>query len=396
MQIEEIKKLDNQYYLEVFGERLPAAFDHAADVYLYDTEGKRYTDFLAGIAVNALGYSDEGFKTAVKSQIDKLIHTSNYYYVEPQALLAQALCEKTGMDRVFFGNSGAEANECAIKIAKKYAYMKGSDSANFVSLKNSFHGRTVATLTATGQAKFHEPFEPGTFRFDYIDANDMDAANRTINAKTCGVLLEVIQGEGGIIPLDPAFVQHIRKLCDEHDVLLIVDEIQTGMGRTGKFLAQEHYGIKSDIVTLAKALGNGIPIGACLTTQKAADTFTIGDHGSTFGGNHLACTAALYVTNAIDETVMQHNMQTGEYFKNRLVELMNKYPKSIADVRGIGLLLSLDLIEPLSATDMKKALFENAFVVGTAGSNALRFAPPYPIRTEHIDELIDCLERLLS
>jgi len=396
MEFSDIKAADKQYFMGVFGDRLPAAFDHAEDVYLFDTDGKKYTDFLAGIAVNSLGYSDEGFKNTLKRQINKLIHSSNYYYIEPQAELAKALCEKTGMDKVFFGNSGAEANECAIKLAKKYAYEKDPASANFVSIKNSFHGRTLATLSATGQPKFHEPFRPGTFSYTYIDANDAEAAKAAINAKTCGVLVEIIQGEGGVLPLDPGYVKLLRELCDANDALLIVDEVQTGMGRTGKFLALEHCGIKADVVTLAKALGNGIPIGACLASEKAAAAFKPGDHGSTFGGNHLACAAALYVTNAIDGPMLEQINTSGTYFKDQLDKFMNNHPDSVCDVRGKGLLLAAELTKKHSAADIKKKLFEKGFLIGTAGANSLRFAPPYVIKPADIDSLMAALENLIQ
>ncbi|MEA5003679.1 MAG: acetylornithine/succinylornithine family transaminase, partial [Christensenella sp.] len=356
MNYDELKQLDKQYYMEVFGERMPAVFTHGKGAKLYDEGGKAYTDFLAGIAVNCLGYSDEGFKSALKEQVDSLIHTCNYFYNEPQTRLAQLLCEKTGYARVFFGNSGAEANECALKLAKKYTYTKGSSSEHFVALKQSFHGRTLATLSATGQEKFRIPFRPMIYDFTYIDANDTDAAKAAISADVCGVILEVIQGESGVLPLEKEFVFAVRSLCDTYDVPLIIDEVQTGMGRTGKLLAQEHYNVKADIITLAKALGSGVPIGACLANEKLAAAFSAGDHGSTFGGNPLACAAGCYVTQKIDSAMLAHIVQTGAYFKEKLTFLMKQLPQSIMDVRGEGFMLGAELSEEHDAHALQRKL----------------------------------------
>lgn len=395
MNLNEIKQIDQQHFMPVFGERLPAAFTHGKGMLLYDTEGKVYTDFLAGIAVNALGYSDEGFQNTVKQQVDKLIHSCNYFYNQEQAMLEQALCQKTGYDRVFFTNSGAEAIECAIKLAKKNAYNKGSASANFVSLKGSFHGRTLASLTATGQDKFHIPFQPGTYSYSYIEANNCEAAQAAIHNDTCGVLLEVIQGEGGVNPLDMRFVKTVEQLCKETGALLILDEIQTGMGRTGRFLAQELYDVKADIVTLAKALANGIPMGACLATEQAT-SFAVGDHGSTFGGGHLACAAGHYVVNAIDDAMLAHIETVGAYFKDSLRALKKKYPSAITEVRGAGLMLGAELSEQYSAAQMKASLFSQGIIIGTAGANTLRFLPPYIVTETEIDILIAALEKSLD
>lgn len=395
MNYEELKRLDSKHYVKTFGVRLPAVFTNGEGAVLKDAEGKEYIDFLAGIAVNCLGYSDAGFQTALKGQIDGVIHTCNYFYNEPQALLAQLLCEKTGFERVFFGNSGAEANECALKLAKKYAYQKGKGD-HFVALKNSFHGRTLATLTATGQEKFHEAFRPMVYDFTYIDANDIDAAKSAISGDACGVILEVIQGESGVVPLSEEFITLVRALCTEHDVPLIIDEVQTGMGRTGKLLAQEHYGVKADITTLAKALGNGVPIGACLAAGKFADVFCAGDHGSTFGGNPLACAAGLYVTQKIDESMLPLIQSTGDYFKKQLELLMAKHPDVIIDVRGEGLLLGAELSEKADAHTLQRVLLSRGFVIGTAGANTLRFVPPYIIMQKQIDLLVTALNELFQ
>ncbi|WP_066688935.1 aspartate aminotransferase family protein [Christensenella intestinihominis] len=397
MTYNELKELDSQYHMKTFGTRLPAVFTGGSGAVLTDSAGKEYIDFLAGIAVNCLGYSDEGFKAALEGQVDTgIVHICNYFYNEPQARLARLLCEKTGFDRVFFGNSGAEANECALKLAKKYAYGKGKDSDKFVALKKSFHGRTLLALSATGQEKFHEPFRPTAYDFTYIDANDMEAAKAAVTADKCGVILEVIQGESGVLPLHGEFVSLLRALCTEADVPLIIDEVQTGMGRTGRLLAQEHYGIKADVVTLAKALGNGIPIGACLASAPFADAFGPGDHGSTFGGNPLACAAGLYVTNKIDDKMLSHVERMGAYFSQQLEALMQKHPDTIIDVRGKGLLLGAELSGKADAHEMQRALLSQGFVIGTAGANTLRFAPPYIIMQKQIDLLIEALDRLFQ
>ncbi|MEG2882179.1 MAG: aspartate aminotransferase family protein [Christensenella sp.] len=396
MTYNELKSIDSKYFMKVFGTRLPAVFTGGTGAVLTDTDQKEYIDFLAGIAVNCLGYSNDGFKSALKKQIDSVIHTCNYFYNEPQTRLAQLLCEKTGFDRVFFANSGAEANECALKLAKKYAYDNNKASDRFVALKQSFHGRTLATLSATGQDKFHEPFRPMVYDFTTIDANDLTAAKAAVTPDKCGVIVEVIQGESGVIPLTKEFLALLRALCTEYDVPLIIDEVQTGMGRTGKLLAQEHYDVKADITTLAKALGNGVPIGACLASEKISGAFSIGDHGSTFGGNPLACAAGLYVTEAIDEKLLCSIESIGNYFIEKLRALMAEHPDIITDVRGKGLLLGAELSNKADAHTLQRLLLSMGFIVGTAGANTLRFAPPYVITKKQIDLLTDALHEIFQ
>ncbi len=397
MNLNEIKQLDHKYFLQVYGERFPVCFVRGEDVFLYDTEGKQYLDFLAGIATNSLGYSDQGFKAALKDQIDNLIHISNYFYVEPQAQLAETLCQSTGYDRVFFQNSGTEAIECAIKMAKKYHYNKGEDRTHFVTLQNSFHGRTLAALSATGQEKFHTPFAPLPYSFTYVQPGDMDAIEKAVNAGTAGVLFEFVQGEGGVLPLAAGYLQKLQEVCRKTGALLVADEVQTGMGRTGKLLAQMHYPeIKPDITVLAKALGNGVPIGAVLARQNAADAFAKGDHGTTFGGNPLACAAGLYVTTKMAKTdLIDKSAEMGYYFINQLKELARKKPESIRDVRGLGLIIGLELVMPLAAGDVLKKLLARGIVVGTAGCNTLRLVPPLVIQKSHIDTLISALEEII-
>lgn len=396
MSINEVIKKDDNYFMKTFGKRIPVYFTHGKDVYLYDQDGKEYTDFLAGIAVNSLGYSDEGFKKVLHDCVDSFLHVSNYFYDEPQAELAEMLCKNTGYDRVFFSNSGAEANEAALKIAKKYHFDKGEERNHFVALKNSFHGRTIATLTATGQEKFHVPFAPLPYTFTYVDANDTPALKDAITSKTAGVIFEVVQGEGGVIPLEKEFVDEIFALCEKFDCVTICDEVQSGMGRCGALLAQDTLGVKADVTTLAKAIGNGIPIGAVMVKGKTSDVLNPGDHGSTFGGNHLACSAALYVVTKLTQTdIIKEAKNTGDYFISRLKELKDKFP-CIKDVRGKGLLLGAEFDSSKNAADVKHDLFEKGFLACTAGQNTLRFLPPLIIRKENIDKLITALEEILN
>ncbi len=395
MNLEQIAKLDEQYYMHVFGKRLPVCFESGEDVYLIDTDGKKYTDFLSGIAVCCLGYSDEGYKQALKSTIDSLMHTSNYFYAETQAKLAKLLCDASGYDKVFFTNSGAEAVEGAIKLAKKYHYKCGSPRTEIVTLKTSFHGRTLATLAATGQEKFHEAYQPLMRVFSYTPPNDIAAIEKAVSAKTAAVIIEPIIGEGGIIPMTSEFYQAVRAACDKHGALMIADEIQTGMGRTGELLASPALGAKPDVVILAKSLGSGFPVGAFLAHGKAAEALCVGDHGSTFGGNYLACAAAYYVTNKLVNTnILSHVYNTGQYFIDRLYALKQEKP-CIKQVRGKGLMLGLDLAETVSAKDMQKTLLKKGFVTATAGKNVLRFLPPYTIQESHIDSLLTALSEVL-
>lgn len=395
MNLEEVVKKERQYFSPVF-KRQHVCFTRGEDVYLFDTDGKQYTDFLSGIAVCCLGYSDEGYKRALTDTINSLMHTSNIFYIEPQAKLAQLLCEVTGYDNVFFTNSGAEAMEGAMKLARKYHYAQGSPRTEFITMKNSFHGRTLATLAATGQPKFHEAFKPLVESFIYVEPNDAAALNAAISDKTAAVIIEPIIGEGGIIPVTPEFFSAVRTACDRHGALMIADEIQTGIGRTGAFLASPALGAKPDVVVLAKSLGAGVPIGAFLAQGKAAKAFEPGDHGSTFGGNHLACSAAYYVTQKIASTNMLSLISdTGAYFKDRLFALKNSCPL-VKDVRGKGLMLGIELDAKIPVKDVQQKLLGAGFVTATAGNNVLRFYPPYVIQRRHIDSLIEALKNILS
>jgi len=395
MELKTIKKMDDAYFMRVFGERLPVCFDHGEACYLYDTDGKKYTDFLCGIAVCALGYSDEGYKAALTDQVNKLLHTSNYFYIAPQAKLARLLCESTGYDKVFFSNSGSEAVEGAMKLARKYFHEQGQHKYEIITMKDSFHGRTLATLAATGQEKFHAPFQPLTPSFKYVPYNDIDAVQNAVSKDTCAVMLEPVIGEGGIIPAKTDYYKAIRRLCDEHGILMIADEIQTGMGRTGKLLCSMHYGVKPDITVLAKSLGNGVPIGAFLAKERIAQTFRPGDHGSTFGGNHLATAAALYMTKKVTSPGFLDRIQkTGAYFKAKLTALAKRKP-AITEVRGMGLMLGMALNPDINAKDILKKLLQEGFVTAAAGNNTIRFLPPYVIQKLDIDALVDALKRIL-
>lgn len=392
MNLDEIMKLDQEYFMPVFGERFPTLFTHGEGVYLFDRDGKKYTDFLAGIAVNCLGYGDEGLTKAVTEQFLKLPHICNYFYNETQSKLAELLCKATGMSKVFFANSGAEANEGALKLARSYFFKKNEHRMKFVTLNDSFHGRTLATLAATGQPRFHEAFEPLIEKFCYIDSK-IEALNE-VDDQTCAVIIECIQGEGGVLPLTQQFADALKAHIQETGALLIVDEIQTGMGRTGTFLCCEQYGLKPDIVTLAKSFGGGVPAGAVIANKKTGSSFGAGDHGSTFGGNHLACAAAYYVLTAILERgLIERCDEIGKYFISRL-EYLKKFP-FVLDVRGKGLMLGVQLDEKVSAKIIQKKLLNEGFVICSAGMNTLRFLPPYIIEEQHIDALINKLESIL-
>lgn len=396
MKLDEIRALDQRYFMNTFGQRLPVAFDHGKGVRLYDTEGKEYVDFFAGIAVNSLGYGHPKIVAAMAEQMTKVCHTSNLYYVEPQARLAQLLVEHTFADKVFFGNSGAEANEGCIKLARKYFYEKGEDRWEIISASNSFHGRTLATIAATGQRKYQKPYEPLLPRgIVNVPFNDLDAIRAAVTPHTAAVMLEVIQAEGGVIEGAQDYIRGVRALCDEMGILLVLDEVQTGMGRCGRLFAHELYGITPDIMSCAKALGNGVPIGAVLAKGEIADAFHPGDHGSTFGGNALACAAGLAVlTTMLEEDIPGKAAGTGAYLKAALKELAGERA-AIVDVRGQGLLLGVQLDESHPAGAVVGALLAKGFVAGTAAGNVLRLLPPLIISQADCDGLVAALGDIL-
>ena len=376
--------------------RYQIVLDKGDGVYLYDYNGKKYLDFVSGIAVFALGYHNESYNNALKEQIDKLIHTSNYYYNVPAIEAAKKLKAVSGMDRVFFTNSGAEAIEGAIKAARKYAWLKdGTTDHEIIAMEHSFHGRTMGALSVTGNPHYREAFEPGIGNIRFATMNDIDSVKALINEKTCAIIMETVQGEGGIHPADEAFLQKIRKICDEKDILLILDEIQCGMGRTGYMFAWQKYGVKPDIMTTAKALGCGVPVGAFLLNEKVgAHSLAAGDHGTTYGGNPLVCAAVnkvldLFETNHIIENVRE----VAPYLEKRLDELKEKYD-FIIDRRGVGLMQGLEFDRPV-APYINSALDKGLMLIN-AGQSIIRLVPPLIITKQNVDDMIAVLDTCLS
>ena len=392
---EKIFERDDNNYLPVF-KRYKIVLERGDGVYLYDVNGKRYLDFLAGIAVNVLGHNYQPLVEAIANQARKVIHVSNLYYTQPQATAAEKLVRLSGLDRAFFANSGAEANEGAIKIARKFAKKFSPDKTQIISAWDSFHGRTLATLTATGQPKYHKGFEPLPADFDYVHFNDIDELAAKMSDKTCAVMLETIQGEGGVYPPREGYLAKVRELCDKHHALLILDEIQSGIGRSGKFFAYEKYGVKPDIVTLAKGLAGGVPIGAFCVTEEVAQAFHPGDHGTTFGGNPLACAAANVVLDT-DEKFLSHVEAVGNYFKSRLIELQKKYPEQISEIRGEGLILGAQLDKPKrSGVEIVNECMKRGAIINCTVGTVLRFIPPLIVTNAHVDELIQILDSVLG
>ncbi|HEX2946800.1 MAG TPA: acetylornithine transaminase [Clostridia bacterium] len=396
MKLQDIMNTDSKYYMNTFGARTPVCFEYGKGMKLYDTEGREYTDLLAGIAVNALGHGHPALVEAVRSQAEKLIHCSSLYYIESQAGLAKVLAENSCCDRVFFANSGAEANEGAIKLARIYFKKKGlSEKYGIITMKKSFHGRTLTTVAATGQEKYQKPYAPLIPGFKHVALNDLDALKAAIDENTCAILMEPVQGESGVYPADVEYIKAVRKLCDEKGILLIFDEIQTGIGRTGKLFAYQHFGVEPDMFTLAKALAGGIPIGALCAKEQVAAAFEPGDHGSTFGGNPLACTAGLAVMKTIlEEDLSGHARDMGEYFKKKLEKLAEKQ-EVILEVRGLGLMLGVQLRAD-KAAEVKNRLFEKGFLVGSIGANIVRLLPPLIIEKKDIDDFVEVFGAVLS
>lgn len=396
MTLNEIKSLDSKYYMNTFGERTPLCFTEGKGITLKATDGKTYKDFFAGIAVNCLGYGHERLTKELCDQITKLTHTSNIYYVEPQARLAQMLVENTCADRVFFCNSGAEANEGAIKLAKKYFVMQGrEEKREFITLRNSFHGRTLATVAATGQEKYQKPYKPLIEKFIHAEVNNIEELRAIANENTAAIMVELIQGESGVHPLSCEYVNEIIKICKQTGALLIVDEIQTGIGRTGELFAHQHYGIEPDIFTMAKGLGGGVPVGAFAAKQKVADAFVPGDHGTTFGGNHLATRAGCVVIDELlNNGVLNNAKENGEYLIRKLNRLCTETDK-IAEVRGIGLMLGLEFKDDIAKT-VGNLMRENGFLVGVIGARVLRIVPPLILTKCDIDDFVNALGRVLA
>ncbi len=390
---EEIFAKDKSDYLPVFA-RYNIVLDHGDGPYVYDTKGKKYIDFLAGIAVNVVGHNYKPLVDAVSKQAGKMIHCSNLYYTEVQVEAAEKLKKLSGMDKVFFGNSGAEANEGAIKLARKYATNIDPEKIQIISALHSFHGRTLATLTATGQDHYHHGFGPLPAGFDYVPYNDIQALEAKMSDKTCAVMLEAIQGEGGVHVPDPDYLPKVRALCDKYNAVLIFDEVQCGMGRTGTFFGCQQFGVKPDIVTLAKGLAGGVPIGAFMATDKVANAFHAGDHGSTFGGNPLACAASCVVLDAlIDGNLMENAKEIGAYLQSKFEEYKAKYPNLIKEVRGRGLILGMELTRP--GREIANECLDYGAIINCTAGNVLRFVPPLNITKAHVDELIFILDKVL-
>ncbi len=375
--------------------RYPVVLEKGEGVYLYDTNGKRYLDFGAGIAVCALGYSDDEFKEALKAQIDEGIHFSNYFYSKPLLEAAKGLAKVTGMEQVFMANSGTEANEGALKLARKYAIMKGNtERCEIISMDKAFHGRSMGALSVTGTKKYREPFEPLIGGVKFAQYNDLASVEAQITDKTYAIIMEAVQGEGGVYPANQEFIQGVRELCDKHDIMMICDEVQCGMGRTGKMFGYQNFDVKPDIVTLAKGIGNGVVVGAIAATKEVGQALVPGDHGTTFGGNPLACAAVTTVLEQFEKkNILAHVNEVGDYLKEKLEELVAKYTVA-KEVRGLGLMRGLECDAPVGEI-CGKAL-EHGLILMSAGTNVVRFVPPLVIEKGHVDEMIDILSSILS
>ena len=375
--------------------RYQIVLDKGDGVRLYDTDGKEYLDFGSGIAVFALGYNNKEYNDALKAQIDKLIHTSNYFYNEPAAKAAKALTAASGMDRVFFTNSGTEAVEGAIKLAKKYAYLKdGSTDHEIIAMEHSFHGRSMGALAVTGNKHYQEAFGPMIPGIRFAQFNNLDSVKELVNDKTCAIIFETIQGEGGVYPAKKEFIEGVRKLCDEKGILLILDEIQCGMGRSGSMFAFQQYGVKPDIVTSAKALGCGVPIGAFMATEQVAKALVPGDHGTTYGGNPLACAAAVEVFRLFDKLNVTDNVKNvGKYLDTQLKSLVEKYDVVKAQ-RGMGLIQGIELT--VNPKDVIAKCLDNGLILFSAGTNVIRFVPPLVITRDDVDQMMVRLKKALD
>ena len=395
MKTNEYMEQTEQYVLHTYN-RFPLVIDHGEGVHLYDTDGKAYLDFAAGIAVYALGYSNDDYKKAVKDQVDKVIHVSNLFYNVPMGSAAEKLAKASGMDKVFFTNSGTESIEGAIKVARKYAYLKdGSNDHEIIAMNHSFHGRTLGALSVTGNTHYQDPFKPLIGGIKFADFNDLESVKAQITDKTCAIIMETVQGEGGLRPANEEFLKQVRDLCDERDILLILDEIQCGMGRTGYMYAWQRFGVKPDIMTSAKALGCGVPVGAFMMTEKVAQhSLTAGDHGTTYGGNPLACAAVEKVLDLFEEDhIIEHVREVAPYLEQRLNELADKYD-CIKERRGVGLMQGLVFDHPVG--DIINRALEKGLILINAGADIIRFVPPLVITRENVDEMIAILDTCIE
>ncbi len=376
--------------------RYQIVFDHGDGVHLYDNDGKSYLDFCAGIAVFALGYNNKYFNDAIKAQVDKIIHTSNYFYSLPMANAARRITAVAHMDKIFFTNSGTEAIEGALKVAKKFGFLRdNSHDHEVIAMSSSFHGRSMGALSVTANHKYQDPFGPLIPGIRFATYNDLDSVKALISDKTCAIIMETIQGEGGITPATPEFIEGVRKLCDDNNLLMILDEIQCGMGRTGKMFAYDQYGVLPDVVTVAKAIGCGVPLGGFMVRGKACDVLVAGDHGSTYGGNPLATAACNAVLDQYEELdLLNHVEKVGSYMYDKLEELKNS-KSCIKDHRGMGLIQGIELSEDVPAGDVVKKAMDKGLILITAAKNVIRFLPPLVITEADVDSMIDIIKDCL-
>ncbi len=392
MTFDELKQMDDSYVMHTYN-RFPIGIDHGKGATVYDFDGKEYIDFTSGIGVNCLGYGNEGWADAIYTQAKKLGHMSNLYYTEPCAQLAKTLCERTGMSKVFFGNSGAEANEGLIKLARKYSYDKyGEGRATVITLKDSFHGRTITTLNATGQDQFHQYFFPFTQGFRYAKPNDFEDLKKQMGDDVCAVMLEVIQGEGGVNPLNPEYVKQVREFCTENDVLMLVDEVQTGVGRTGTLFAFQGYDIMPDAVSFAKGIAGGLPMGGVMASEKVKDVLGPGTHASTFGGNPVVSAAGNYVLSQIDDKLLQDVTAKGKYIRSQIEGSGSQFVDS---VRGRGLMIGIGLVG-MKNSDLCVSLMNRGLLTLTAGNNVLRLLPPLTISDAEMEKGLEILLGLIG
>ncbi len=394
MNTKEIMEIGQQYVMNTYG-RLPMALVRGEGVYVWDAEGNRYLDFVAGLAVNSLGHCHPAVVEAIREQAGTLMHVSNMYWIEPQVRLAKLLAENSALDKVFFCNSGAEANEGAIKLARKYArkYL-GSDKYEIITMEKSFHGRTLAAITATAQPKYQKDLEPLPEGFRYVPFNDITALEKAVSPHTCAIMMEPVQGEGGVNTADYEYMQKVKQLCTDRDLLLIFDEVQCGLARTGKLFAYEHYGVEPDIMTLAKAIAGGFPMGALLAKEKIAACFQPGDHASTFGGNPLAAAAGCAAVSLLaDKKFLAETVEKGRYFAGKLESLKEKY-SFVTDVRGKGLILGMGITA--DGGEIVESCRRKGLLINCVGSNVLRFLPPLVISHEDIDEAVKILDEAMG
>ena len=392
MTFEEIRALDEQYVMHAYG-RNPVAIDHGKGATVWDVAGREYIDFTSGIGVCSLGYGDEGWQRAIAGQTAKLGHISNLFYTEPYVNVAQKLCTRTGMSNVMFANSGAEANEAMIKLARKYSFDRyGKGRGTILTLHHSFHGRTITTLAATGQDVFHNYFFPFTEGFRYADANDLDSVEAVAGHDVCGVMMELVQGEGGVLPLDVIFVQAVADLCAKRDWLLLIDEVQTGVGRTGTLFAFQQYGIRPDVVSFAKGIAGGLPFGGIMANEKCREVFSPGTHGTTFGGNPVSAAAASYVLDRVDDGMLAQVREKGEYLRRAIGEMALP---CLGETRGLGLMIGIEVKGERTNKELAAALIANGLLCLTAGPG-LRLLPPLVITKEEMDKGLAVMKATLS